>query len=251
MAPATLDFTCNICGRAVLACPISRIERETVSCRCGSTLRTRSVIYALSLRLFGRALPLPDFPRDKTISGVGLSDQKVYSKALARKFDYRNTYLDKAPRLDIANPSGEGGFDFLISSEVLEHVPPLVDRAFRGMASLLKPGGALIFSVPYDLEPTTREHFPDLFEFQILEFGGAPVLLNRARDGTLSVYDKLVFHGGKGQVVEMRVFGFDDVLRQLAQAGFRDITTLDHDAPEFGIIHSNPVGRIISATRGA
>ena len=59
----------------------------------------------------------------------------------------------------------------------------------------------------------SNEHFPDLFEFQIVEFGQDRVLVNRTRSGSYQVFDNLVFHGGPGFTLEMRVLSIADALR--------------------------------------
>ena len=58
-------FRCNLCGTRN-AVPYSALDREKPSCRrCGSTLRWRSLIAALSEQLFGRRHAIADFPRDR------------------------------------------------------------------------------------------------------------------------------------------------------------------------------------------
>jgi len=81
------SFICNICGKKNRNVDLNIIRgRESPSCKsCGSSLRMRSVIYALSNALFHKSLILPDFPRDKSISGVGMSDWDGYAIPLAKK----------------------------------------------------------------------------------------------------------------------------------------------------------------------
>lgn len=232
-----LTFTCNVCGSVVRDCPDEKIDREKASCpSCGSTVRVRSVVHLLSVALFGRSMPLPDFQNDKAISGIGLSDWHGYAERLSAKFDYRNTFFHREPRLDITRPHGEP-VDFLISSEVFEHVPPPAQRAFDGAFRLLKPGGHLILTVPYGLQGETTEHFPSLREYRTLELGGSHVLVNRREDGAIETFTDLVFHGGAGETLEMRVFCERAVTRHLQVAGFDDVSIMRDPVPEFGIIH--------------
>src|SRR5262249_32352732 len=155
-------------------------------------------------------------------------------------FSYRNTFYDAEPRLDITNPPEQllGTLDFLIASDVFEHVLPPVDPAFSGAFALLKPGGSLIFSVPYTRDAATAEHFPDLGEFKLLNFGGEYCLLNRRADGSLEVRDGLVFHGGPGHTLEMRIFCESDVLERLRRAGFSEVTVHREDEAATGVIHA-------------
>ena len=69
-----IEFTCNLCGRPN-RCASTELTREARSCAsCGSNVRTRSLLRALSLELFGVSLPLPDFPCMKSLRGIGTSE---------------------------------------------------------------------------------------------------------------------------------------------------------------------------------
>ncbi|MGA2267732.1 MAG: methyltransferase domain-containing protein [Bryobacteraceae bacterium] len=245
-------FTCNICGRANPH-PEKPLSRETESClACGSTVRTRGLAQALSLELFGINLAIPDFPRVKSLRGIGTSDSSQYADRLAEKFDYRNTFYHREPRLDITNPPQEelGRYDFLISSEVLEHVAPPPETAFRSAFQLLKPNGVFVLTAPYSLERSTTEHFPDLHEFGFAQLGGRVVLVNRTRDGQVQVFEDLVFHGGGGgQMVEMREFNEDGVCRMLTGAGFADVRFYCEDYPPFGIVRAESWGLPVAARK--
>src|SRR5258706_7489496 len=187
----SIQFTCNLCGKPN-RCATQELTREARSCTsCGSNVRTRALLRALSLELFGISLPVPDFPYMKSLRGIGTSDTAEYAALLAGKFDYKNTFHDRPPRLDIMRPSEDdlGRYDFVISSEVLEHVPPPVETAFADIRRLLKPTGVLVFTVPYSLEEQTREHFSDLHEFTVARLGGSSILLNRTDEGLLQVYE--------------------------------------------------------------
>ncbi len=236
---AEIKFTCNICGTRVL-CPTADIDREVPSCtECGSSVRFRSIVHLLSTALFGESMPLSDFPVDQSIVGVGLSDAPVYAGPLPAKLDYLNTYYHTDPYLDITAPPPEldGALDFMISSDVFEHVPHPVSRAFEGAYRTLKPGGHLVFTVPFGNQAETREHFPDLYDFEIYDFKGRKVLVNRDRAGDYTVHDDLVFHGGDGTTLEMRVFCRTDLERHLSDAGFDKVVVFDQPVAEYGIFH--------------
>jgi SAM-dependent methyltransferase len=239
-------FTCNICGSPHEGDP-SQIDRECLSCpQCKSTPRIRAVIYVLSMALFGRALALPEFPRRPELTGLGLSDWG-YVHGLASKFTYRNTFYDEEPRLDITDAPRElhGSLDFLIASDVLEHVAPPVERAFQNSYQLLKPGGVFVVTVPYLLSGRNIEHYPTLNEYKIVDFAGRQILVNKTVEGCWEVFDNLWFHGGPGSILEMRIFSHPDLLRQLEAAGFEEIIDWKDRRPEFGAFwrqpHSFPV----------
>lgn len=212
------------------------LDREISSCRkCGSNVRFRWIVDALSNNLFGKSLPLKEFPRDKNISGISLSDWGPIAKVLAKRFDYQNTFLHREPRLDITDTESRaaGRYDFIIASEVLEHVPPPVQKAFDGLARLLKPSGFVVFSSPWVPEGDTLEHFPELFDCQVVKFHSDYVLLNRTRSGRLEVFDKLKFHNGPGNTLEIRLFSIDGLRENCAAAGLELAAAGDNAA--FGI----------------
>ncbi len=220
-----LSFRCNICGEANHT-RIEKLDREIASCeKCGSTVRWRSIIHLLSVELFGESLALTEFPVRADIKGMGMSDWEGYAVPLAGKFDYQNTYFHQAPKLDITNidPAQEGQFDFIISSDVFEHVPPPVSVAFQNVHQLLKPDGVLIFTVPYTKANETLEHFPELYDYQLLETDGRYTLQNVTKSGGVQIFEDLVFHGGPGSTLEMRVFSESSLIREFKQAGFSSI----------------------------
>lgn len=231
-----ITFTCNICG-AANRLPVAGFHRETALCGgCGANARFRGIIRVLALSLgIDPHLPLPAWPRQKSRRGVGMSDWEGYARQLRDKFDYSNTYYDREPRLDIqAPPPGQlASLDFIITTDVFEHILQPLQQAFDNLLALLKPGGHLIFSVPYTRLPATREHFPDLHQFQFCEFAGEKILVNRDPQGRLSAHDHLIFHGGEGATLEMRLYCEADLLKRLADAGFTAITV--HEQPDLAV----------------
>jgi SAM-dependent methyltransferase len=251
MRTLSVAFRCNICGTRNRLRP-DQISRETGECAgCGSTMRMRSVIRCLSLALYRRSVCLTDLAVDRSISGAGLSDWDGYATKLASLFTYTNTFFHAEPMLDITDPPANlfSALDFVISSDVFEHVAPPVDRAFTGAFNLLKPGGAFIFTVPYGKADNTAEHFPHLNDFEVLEFGPDYYLVNRRSDGEYEVFDDLVFHGGGGQTLEMRVFCEADVLRRLQRSGFEEIFIHRENDPAVGVVHREDWSLPITAVK--
>jgi len=237
---ASGNFTCNICGGACER-PAATPGREVPGCStCGSTIRLRSLVALLSREIFGVELALPDFPVLKGVRGMGMSDPPELAQRLAEKFDYINTFYHQEPRLDVVNPQPDqlGRYDFIVSSEVMEHVPQPVERAFANLNRMLKPDGLLLLTVPYRIDGRTAEHFPELHEYALAAPGGRTVLVNRRRDGSLEVFDNLSFHGGDGSTLEMRVFTETSLKEILAGAGFPRTHIASENVPEFGVDHS-------------
>jgi SAM-dependent methyltransferase len=214
-------------------------------------MRFRSIILVLSRALFGMDLKLGDFPSLKSVRGLGISDSDTYCGRLAERFSYVNTFHHAEPALDLCRPDERefGRYDFVICSDVLEHVPAPVDRAFNTLARLLKPGGVLIVTAPYSLREGTVEHFADLHETGLAEIGGRVVLVNRSQDGNYEVIDELSFHGGSGFTLEMRVFSETDVRARLASAGLINVRFDGTGNGEFGVIYSGFCSLPIVASR--
>lgn len=236
-----LDFVCNVCGRDNLGVARQQVSnREYPSCHhCNSSLRMRSVIHALAIELFGKPLVLPEFPADKTIFGLGMSDWDGYAKGLAKAFSYTNTFYHTEPRLDItAVPDNMAGqYRFLISSDVFEHIPVLsLDSAFRNSRRLLGKEGLFLFTVPFTKTGKTVEHFPNLNDFRIIETAGKRFLYNKTQSENEEIFDGLIFHGGDGMTLEMRIFSEPDLVVRLKEAGFSEIRIYSDQVPDFGII---------------
>jgi SAM-dependent methyltransferase len=191
----------------------------------------------LSLELFGEAHDLPDFPTRADIVGIGLSDWEGYAGLLAEKLSYTNTYFDREPQLDITAPPSEleGQLDFMIASDVFEHVVAPITKAFENSRRLLKPTGVLVFTAPYGPAEHTVEHFPELHDHRVEETPRGVVLHNVTTDGRVQTFEHLIFHGGVGATLEMRSFGYIPLMNEFRKAGFRDMTTYDVDYFEHGI----------------
>ncbi|MEJ1354015.1 MAG: methyltransferase domain-containing protein [Candidatus Sedimenticola sp. (ex Thyasira tokunagai)] len=166
-----------------------------------------------------------------------MSGATTYADMLAMKVGYTNTFLHKPPYLDISNPDSQwlGCCDFVISSDVLEHVAPPVRLAFENTLRLLKPGGVFVLTVPYTKTGETVEHFSELHDYHIEKRKGKWVLQNTTTDGRSQVFDHLIFHGGEGETLEMRLFSETGVLGELYRAGFTDIRIHNEPCRKHGI----------------
>lgn len=250
-APDYERFTCNLCGnKSTVAL---EFHREGGACQhCGSNIRFRALMFALSHHLYNKPMPLSDFPPNKNIRAMGLSDAPHYADKLTALFDYTNFFYHTQPFLDICNIETmiSGSYDLLITSDVYEHVPPPRHIAFVNSHHLLKPDGLLLLTVPYTMLPKTAEHFPDLHQFGFVRDKEGMLLVNCRKDQTIEVYDELTWHGGEGSTLELRVFAETDLLQILADAGFKEITVWRDDVPAYGILQSQQGGSfVISAVK--
>lgn len=242
------DYVCNICGQAAKFEPEGD-WREAPSCgNCGSSVRARQIAHCVTLGMLGQSVPLPSVDR-KDVRGVGLSDANTITGALATAFSYTNSYYHQQPLLDICAPAPHwiGSVNFLVSSDVFEHVPNPVAKAFSGAYDVLQDNGLLVLTVPFDDRPGTTEHFPDIMAFETISFDGEWLLIGKQADGRFQVHQDPVFHGGPGTTVEMRFFGLTDLIENLRNAGFVDIHVHTDPVVEYGIFPPHQQGLPITA----
>jgi SAM-dependent methyltransferase len=207
----------------------------------------------LSVELFGESVTLPRFPEGLgSLKGMGLSDQLSYAVPLAKKTAYVNTFYDREPFFDVmaAHPELYGTYKFILSADVFEHIPIPVERALEEAYKLLQPDGCLYITVPSSLDEETVEHYPNLYQYSIVNLGGCHVLVNRTKDGEIEVHRDLVFHGGPGATLEMRLFSRRDLTQKLLSVGFSEVIFQDDPVEELGIVFGGKWGRPMLARKG-
>jgi SAM-dependent methyltransferase len=252
-----LVFLCNICDRENEA-TLDQLTREDPTCsKCGSTVRQRSLISVLARELFGHNLRLSQIPRSPHVTGIGMSCSHVYANPLSRRVAYRNTFYHCEPRLDITlgDPSRADSLDFVIASDVFEHVDPPVSNAFENVRKMLKPDGVFLFTVPYAYSGgeavPTLEHFPGLHRYELQITDGHHHLKNTTKDGEIQFFDDLVFHGGTGSTLELRLFSEWSLLQELESAGFENVTIHGGSDLRHGVYWKDPWSLPIAARRRA
>ncbi len=203
------------------------------------------------MELFGESLVLKEFPKLRAIRGLGMTDHEGYAARLAEKFDYTNTFYDREPRFDFteAHPELAGSYDFILSSDVVEHIAPPVEHAFAEACRLLKPSGFLVVTVFCNPADQLREHFPDLHEYRVVRLGEGYALVNRRRDGSIEVREDLIFHAGQGETLEMREFGVSSLKGQLLASGFREVEFLREDVPLVGVVFDQDLSQPLVARK--
>jgi len=123
---------------------------------------------------------------------------------------------------DVMNLSfAENSFDRVLSFDVLEHVPD-PDRAFSELFRVLKPGGVLIFSVPFSSDSAV-----DIVRAAL------------EKDGTITHHMSAEYHGNpidpEGGALCFRYFGWE-VLDKLRAVGFGKVRCLAYWSEEQGYL---------------
>lgn len=246
------QFQCNICDFENETY-LDELTRETPTCAsCGSTVRMRSIIQTLTAELFGKSMTISEItPPRPDIVGIGMSCWDGYAIPLAHRIAFKNTFYHQEPRLDIMNidQAACGSLDFIVSTDVFEHVASPVHTAFVNARRLLKADGVFIFTVPYfypgEERVVTTENFNDLHDYTVFETDLGLLLKNIRKSGEIQYFHNLIFHGGPGETLEMRRFSEWSVLENLKNAGFNDISIYRNDNPQYGVywplLHSAPI----------
>jgi SAM-dependent methyltransferase len=236
-----MSFLCNITGQTFDLDDTEK-DRELAN-RFGYNTRFRAICYIFCKLFYGECKLLTTLEENKNIKGIGMSDSG-WATIFEQKFNYINTFYHTSPFLNIYNEEHLKNYnelDFIISSDVFEHIDPFpsIQHAFNNLHKMLKCGGCIIFSVPYTHNEHI-EHFPNLYNYKVVNENGKYVLYNKTIDNKVEVFDDLCFHGGPGNVLEMRVFSKKSIISFLTKAGFVDITfySITDDMKQYGIFWS-------------
>ena len=94
--------------------------------------------------------------------------------------------------------------------------------------------------MPTGTADSTTEHFPDLHEWTIeRNETGERTLSNVTNTGERQLFSNLVYHGGDGETLEMRLFEERSLIRNLEIAGFDQISVRDESDLSCGIAWGN------------
>jgi SAM-dependent methyltransferase len=235
-------YICNITGQSFDLDDNEKTRELAV--RFGFNSRFRAICYVFTRLFYGECKILYTLPPNKNLNGIGMSDSG-WANILAEKFNYTNTFYHTSPYLDIYNEDhikNYDNLDFIISSDVFEHIDPFpsVQTAFDNVHKILIAGGYFIFSVPFT-NGEHIEHFPNLYKYHLEKNENDEYMLfNTTIDNKIETFTNLCFHGGPGNVLEMRVFSKDSIISFLEKSGFIDITfyEINEDMNKYGIFWS-------------
>lgn len=221
---------CTVCGERVQFTPFTDNLRESGGCPlCGSSNRQRQMAWMLRREL-GLAIAAPLGPSaDVAIYNTEangpvharLKNHPAYecSEYWGDKAQYGD-FVDGVRNEDIQALSfGDASFDFVLSSDVLEHVPDPY-RAHREIFRVLKPRGCHIFTVPYG-------------ESSLCDDVRATLV-----DGEIRYHAEALYHGDPVRpdqgVLVCTIFG-QEMLVRLKKIGF-DTELWRLQEPECGIL---------------
>ena len=151
---------CNVCGWRGRFLRLNRGREGTVCGNCGSTSRNRAVALVLG-RVLGERVPVFAWRRRATLRVLESSSRGALAMFFAEKFDYFATEYNPAAIAAGGNPRDfadfqklhyeDGSFDLVIASDVFEHIRHDAE-AMRELQRVLRTGGELVLTVPYDHE---------------------------------------------------------------------------------------------------
>lgn len=228
------QWTCIVCGERHAAVP-DDVRREGAFCSgCTSTLRNRATVLALMYGLAHEPRPISDLPEDWSRRGVGCSDHFATASRLPTRLSYTNTYHQRFPKIDILDPPEDllrDGVEFVICSNVMEHVEPPHAYGYAGLYAMLRPGGFAVVSLPVFDQPATVEHYPGMTSYELLD---GPVVRWVDAHGDQHIDADPEMHEGEGLVLAFRRFAPADEQNALYAAGFTSVWEVPPH-PELGV----------------
>lgn len=215
---------CTICGHDGAFLNPDQ-TREGTQCRnCGASSRHRAVVHTLGMILDRTGLPLHQWSPDRAVRILESSARGSYPAMMKELFEYYATEYDEKRIAEGKHPTEyadfqklhfpDAHFDVVIASDVFEHVRK-DDLGYREIFRVLKHGGSLLLTVPYDHDrPRTIRR----------------VDTSGATDAAILEPE---YHGGGGLTLTYRNYG-RDLLDLLTAVGY-SVCHLDLEVRQEGI----------------
>jgi hypothetical protein len=238
-----LTSWCAVCGHRIDA-DQGPLHRELQVCaNCGSCPRFCGLAFGVNSLVHDGPpkRPLCDLSESRTVTAIGISDDDRLARVFEEKFSYTNTFFHREPRLDICSKASCSSFraDLIICSDVIEHTVSAPIVPLGNLFQMLTPGGGLVLSAPTFSFDSTIEWYGGVAEMEVSEESGRHIVRWRNKRGTQYVDTDPVFHGGPGQVLELRLISHSELLAVARSVGFVGETLAF--APEWGYLW--PIGR--------
>jgi hypothetical protein len=233
-----LNSRCAVCGHGI-EIDKGPLHRELQICaNCGSCPRFCGLAFGVNKLLHDEPpdRPLCDLSEFRTVNAIGVSDDDRLARVFQEKFSYTNTFFHTDPKLDICSRESCSGYraDLIICSDVIEHTVSTPIVPLSNLYNMLTPGGGLVLSAPTFLFDSTIEWYGGMVEMEVSEEGGRHIVRWRNKRSTQYVDTDPVFHGGPGQVLELRLISHSELLAVARSVGFVG-GTLEF-APEWGYL---------------
>lgn len=139
--------------------------------------------------------------KDSGAKIVGL-DHSMKALSFAKAFNREATFYDK----EIMQFNPKQKFDYIVTIEVLEHIPPReLPKILSKLSNLLKPQGKIIVTVPSKNIPISSKHFQH-FNEEVLRRYLEPYfkiekIIGHHRTGPLSFFFRLI--NAFGRILEI------------------------------------------------
>jgi SAM-dependent methyltransferase len=215
---------CHVCRqRSQFTHSTSNLREDLACVTCGLNNRLRASVWLFEQH----CRPAPDAPIYLTEQVTGLYAVLAKRFSSLQGSEYLGPDVPRGAVVDgVRNESLTGlsfdsaAFDCILSFEVLEHIPDY-RQALRECARVLRPGGRMVFSVPFLTQ--------------------SPATLVRARvaaDGSVEHLEPAEYHGdplSSDGCLCYQHFGWD-LLDELRQAGFSDGWACAYWSERFGYL---------------